>query len=165
MIALLDRLIVERAEYTYWMSQKSTDDKSRLIAENHRYYIEVLRETRTILAERVEPEATAATRTKSPHARPTSEPSQTNDTTLGKRKPSSTTLHGSDQNKAAKTEATTPKPPYVFKRANPAAAAEKIQQADWRQIVAKNCNSTTDNKCAAAKKPMSYTAAARAIAA
>ena len=164
MIELLDRLIVERAEYTYWMSHKSTDE-SRLITEKHLHYIQVLKETRTILAERMEPEASAVTHTKSPHARPTSEPPQTNNSTLGKRKPSSTTLHGSDQKKAAKTEATTPKPPHVFKRANPAVAAEKIQQADWRQIVAKNCNGTTDNKCAVAKKPMSYTAAARAITA
>ena len=162
MVTLLDRLIDERAEYTYWMSQISTDEAT---IKSHLHYIEVLKETKTILAEHMEPEATAATHTESPHARPITRPSRTNNSTLGKRKPSSTTHHGSEQKKAAKTEATTPKPLHIFKGVNPAAAAEKTQQAEWRQTVAKNCHSTTDNKCAAANKPMSYAAAARAITA
>lgn len=148
MVSLLDRLIEERAEYTYWLSQKHTDDDSY---DNHLHYIKMLKETRTILAERMEPEATAAT--------------QADDTILGKRRPSATTLAGSEQRKSAKTEATTPKPLHFGKRADPAAAAEKIQRAEWRPIVAKNCNSTTDNRFAAGNKPMSKAAAARAITA
>ena len=163
MVSLLNRLIDERAEYTYWMSQKCTNE---ITIQSHLYYIEVLKETKTILAERMEePEAIAATHMESPDARPTNKPSQTSNNTLGKRKPSSTTFHDSDQKKAAKTEATTLKPLHVFKGANPAATAEKIQHAEWRQIVAKNCNGTTDNKRAAANKPMSYATAARAITA
>ena len=165
MIALLDRLIDESAEYTYWMSQKSTDDISLVSTKKHLYYIEVLKETRTILAERMEPEANVALHTNLPPARPTNKPSQTRNDTLGKRKSSFTNSHGSEQKKAAKTEATTPKPLHAFKGTNPAAAAEKTQQAEWRQVVAKNCNSTTDNSCGAAKKPMSYAAATRAITA
>ena len=158
MVALLDRLIPERAEYTYWMSQKSTDERSHIINESHLYYIEVLKETRAILAEGIEPEATVVTYTELLYAKLTNN-------TLGKRKPSSTTHHGWEQNKAAKTEATTPTPLHIFKGANPAAAAEKTQRAQWRQIVAKNCNSTTDNTGAAANKPMSNAAATRAVAA
>ena len=45
-LTLLDRLIEERAEYTYWMSQKSTDDTCRTATESHLYYIEVLKETK-----------------------------------------------------------------------------------------------------------------------
>ena len=159
MITLLDRLIDERAEYTYWMSQKSTDDISLVSTKKHLYYIEVLKETRTILAERMEPEANVALHTNLPPARLTNKPSQTRNDTLGKLKSSFTNSHGSEQKKAAKTEATTPKPLHAFK----GTAAEKTQQAEWRQIVAKSCNSTTDNSCGAAKKPMSYSAAARAI--
>lgn len=167
MLTLLDRLIEERAEYTYWMSQKSTDDISRTATENHLHYIEVLKETKTILAKRMELEATVTTRTESSHTKPTTKPSQTNNSILGKRRAYSTTLHDSDQKKAAKTEATKATPAHVlFKGANPAAATEKTpQQAEWRQIIANNCSSTTDNKGATAKKPMSYAAAARAITA
>ena len=169
MIALLERLIEERAEYTHWMSQKSTDEESRTKTETHLHYIKVLKETKAILAERMEPETAVGIQTESPHAEPTNKPSRTdNNNTHHKRKLSSTALHGTDRQKAAKMEATTPKPVPLFKGARPAppsAATEKTQQTEWRQIVAKNCNSTTDNRWATAKKPMSYAAAARAIAA
>ena len=150
MVDLLDRLIEERTEYTYWMAQKATDPMSHTDTQRHLYYIQVLKETRTILAERMEPEVTCPT----------------NNDILGKRKPScSTILHGSDQNKAAKTEATTSKPVHVFKKTTQAVAVEKPQQLEWRRAVADNCNNTTDSRYAAKNKSVSYAGAARAIAA
>ena len=166
MIPLLERLIEERSEYTYWLSQKYTGDEARIKTESHEHYIKVLEETKTILAERMEPEVGVEIHTESSHTKLTNKPSQTNNDTPRKRKLSSTALHASDLKKAAKTEAPTPAPPPVSsKGAKPAAATEKPQQVDWRRTVAKTCNGTTANKWATAKKPMSYAAAARAIAA
>ena len=162
MVALLDRLIDERSEYTYWMSQKSTDDTSSSSSESHQHFIKVLKETKTILVERMEPEATTAARQTCPIRSETTEKSpQTVTKTLGKRKISSNALHGSGQRKAAKTGATTPKPLHVLKATNSSTATHKKQQDEWRQVVVKSCDKEVEKTCAAATKPISYAAAAR----
>ena len=66
MMTVLDRLIATRTEYTYWMSRKPSDDFSKAAQESHEYYIEVLSQVRTILAERMEPGARISPRTTSP---------------------------------------------------------------------------------------------------
>ena len=89
MLDLLDRLIAERSEYCHWMSRKSTDDLSKISTEKHLYYIEVLKEVKTILTERREPQMETPTHTYNP--------------TLGKRKTSATSIQSPDRRKAIKT--------------------------------------------------------------
>lgn len=51
---LLERTIKERTEYSHWMSLKHTDSLAHIDNEKHLYYIEVLKEVKNILAERME---------------------------------------------------------------------------------------------------------------
>ncbi|CAF9922492.1 MAG: hypothetical protein ALECFALPRED_002100 [Alectoria fallacina] len=127
---LLQRLIAERSEYCHWMSRKSTDDLSRISTEKHLYYIEVLKEMKTILAERMEPQVETPTLTHNP--------------TLGKRKPSATSLQGPDRRKAIKTT-----------------SSQQLRQETWRKVVSDTCDKMTDKQCAPMTKPTSYEAALR----
>ena len=162
-IALLDRLIPERTEYSYWLSRKSTDAISEYINECHAYYIQVLKEVRTILAERMELEAKTAPRTNPPAPATTSSMStQTNKVTLGKRKNSFTTLQGPDQSKAVKTETPKSRSEHVLvNQPNPSVTAQNKQQEKWRQVIAETRDKTNEKDCATAARPMSYAAALR----
>ena len=162
-IALLDRLIPERTEYSYWLSGKSTDAISEYINESHAYYIQVLEEVRTMLAKRMELEAKTAPRINPPA--PATTPSmstQTNKVTLGKGKNSFTTLQGPDQSKAVKTEITKSKSEHVLvNQTEPSVTAQNKQQEKWRQVIAETCDKTNEKTCATTARPMSYAAALR----
>ena len=162
-IALLDRLIPERTEYSYWLSRNPTDVISEYDNESHAYYIEVLKEVRTILTERMELEAKTAPQTKA--AAPANTLSVSNHShkvTLGKRKNSFTTLQGPDQSKAVKTETTKSKSELALvNQANPSVTAYNKQQEKWRQVIAETWDKTSEKKCDTPSRPMSYAAALR----
>ena len=146
-LALLDRLILERAEYSHWMSRKSTDDLSKLSNEKHIYYIEILSEVRIILRERMETgiETSSLAESRSP-AKTTRLPIQKHNATLGKRKTSNTSLQGRDRTKAVKHSM----------------ATQNQQQEQLRKVVSDSCEKMADKSCApVAAKPMSYASALR----
>lgn len=163
MMALLDRLIVERTEYSYWMSRKSTDDLSKFSNESHVYYIEVLKEVKVILAEHIEPQTTTSSQAGSPTLSETTNiPTQTPNPTLGKRKVSSTSHQNPDRRKAMKTESTTSSPKHVLqKEAKHLTTTQRQQEKEWRHVVANSCNKMAEKDCAPVAKPMSYAAALR----
>lgn len=145
MLALLDRLIVERTDYTHWMSLKATDYLSKLSYDSHIHYIKVLREVRSILAERLEPHREIACQAKSlDRAETTTTSPITHSPTLGKRKNSSNSTPNPNQRKAVKTEPT-----------------PKEQQGDWRRMISESYEKTADKRCAHVAKPISYAAALR----
>ena len=169
MLSLLERLIEERSEYTYWLSQKSATEGSKSAYESHHYYIKVLKETKTILAERMEPKASPVLQSTPSQAKATKPSSQTNTKTLGKRKASATALQASEQGKASKTESAACKPEQVKQmEVNQSASATSRHQANWRRMVAKNCSKTALNlpapAPATALRPLSYAAALRVTA-
>ena len=171
MLSLLERLIEERSEYTYWLSQKSATEGSKSAYESHHYYIKVLKETKTILAERMEPTASPVLQSTPSQGKAIKAPSQTYTKTLGKRKASATTLQGSEQGKASKTESAASKSEKVKQRgANQSAAATSRHQANWRRVVANSCSKTALNLPAPAPapapalEPLSYAAASRVTA-
>lgn len=146
-LALLERLIIDRTEYSHWMSRKSTDQLSKLSHERHIYYIQVLKEVKTILSERKESETTkppqADSFNKETTAKVSARPEVPRST---KRKGSSTGMDNVDRKKAAKHSTTT----------------QSQQQEEWRQVVADTCDKMAEKECAAAaNKPMSYAAALR----
>ena len=161
MIALLDRLIAERSEYTYWMSQKSTDN---LTNDSHWYYIEILKEVKPILASRMEPEAPTTPRADSPTPAKTvpSAPIQSPKLVLGKRKTSSPTLQGPNSEKAAKigpsTSTTVPTKETTTRHPEP---AQKQPSNPWRST---SYDNASGKNCALAAKTMTYAAAARLTA-
>ena len=151
MMSLLDCLIVERTEYSHWMSRKSSDHISQISDQNHTYYIQVLKEVRTILADRMELEAMGSETTKSSRAE-SSQPEKTanssahaNSPEFGKRRGSSTGMESSDRRKAAKHSITT----------------KTQRQEQWRQVVVDTCDKMAKKECVAAVKPTSYAAALR----
>ena len=110
-MALLDRFISTRVEYSHWISLKSTDHLSKLSDENHKYYNTALKTVQSILTE-LEPETETSFQEHSPSApKTTSAPTQ-------RRQTSTTSLQGPDQTKAAKHSTTTQKP---------------WQQGNWRK--------------------------------
>ena len=135
-LALVDRVITERSEYTYWMSRKSTDQLSQASHDTHTYYIEVLKEVQTILAARTEPEKA------------------TPENTLGKRKNSATKTQGWDQRKAAKTANSTTTPKHLLRK-------DEARQQQWRSAVTNSYDNVADKPHAPLPKPMSYAAACR----
>lgn len=151
MMSLLDGLIVERTEYSHWMSRKSSDHISQISDQNHTYYIQVLKQVKTILAERMELEAMGSKTTKSSQAEST-QPEKTANTSAhpdtpkaGKHRGSSTGTVSSDRRKAAKHSTTT----------------KTQRQEQWRQVVVDTCDKMAEKECVAAVKPMSYAAALR----
>ena len=162
-LALLDRLIIERTEYSHWMALKSTDDLSKISNDSHVYYIKVLKEVHTILLERMEPETKTSSQVESQiPAKTANAAPRTHKPTLGKRKNSSTSLQGSEQQKAVKTESATPTPKHVLqKEVNHLTTQQEQQQEEWRQVVADSCDKKTDKRCAPVAKSMSYAAALR----
>ena len=124
-LTLLDRLIPERTEYTYWMSRKSHDDLANPKKQTHGYYVEVLKEVRTILAERTEL-ATQAQR------------QQRRLPSLSKRKASISTFHGPDRQKAAKTQLSAPAQKHDLN------AARYLKLQSWRRVIADSCEKTEE---------------------
>ena len=162
-IALLDRLIPERTEYSYWLSRNPTDVISEYINESHAYYIEVLKEVRTILAERMQLEAKTAPQTKAAApANTLSVSNRSHKVTLGKRKNSFNTLQGPDQSKVVKTETTKSKSDYAMvNQTDPSVTAQNKQQEKWRQVIAETCDKASEKNRATPARPMSYAAALR----
>ncbi|KAM0795199.1 hypothetical protein BDR22DRAFT_977178 [Usnea florida] len=145
------------------MSRKSTDQLSQVSHQTHTYYIEVLKEVHTILATRIEPETTTP-RSPSPASATDDAPTQTLNTTLGKRKNSATNTHGLGQNKTAKTANSTTTSKHVFRKEVKGANEARHQQQqrdEWREAVANSCDKVVDRTCASLPKPMSYAAACR----
>lgn len=134
MLSLLERLIVQRSEYTHWMSRKSTDNLAKISTENHIYYIKVLKEANIILAKHVEPETKALSKVKPPDsAEITKAPVQTHSRNLGKRKVSAKGSQNTERGKAARLESTNTPPKHLL----------------------------DDNRSALLAKPTSYAAALR----
>ena len=130
-MALLDRFIIKRTEYSHWMSLKSTDEVARLADANHKYYNKVMREVEVILTKHLEPETETSFQEHSP-SRPktTSAPIQTRNARLDKRKTSASSLQGPDRTKAAKNSTTTPK--------------QQQQQGNWRKLASDSCETGAD---------------------
>lgn len=136
-VALLDRLIDERTEYSYWMSLKLADSPCKVTEEKHAYYVEILKDTKTILAERMVPAAAAAATQPGPfYPKMATTSFKPTTSTLGKRKSSSAAIQSFDQRKAAK------------------------MQESWRQTVTASCDKTEERSMPVAK-PTSYAAVAR----
>lgn len=146
-MALLDRSIVERVEYSHWMSLKSMDEKSRLADENHRYYIKILKKVKIVLNERLEHETETSFQEHSPSPpKTTSAPTQRHNARLDKRKSSATSLQGPDRTKAAKHSTTT---------------QMQHLQGNWRKLVSDTCEKGVDKSRTPVAKPMSYAGVAR----
>lgn len=162
-LELLDRLIIERSEYSHWMSRKSTDTLSKFANDSHTYYIEVLKDVKTILAEYTAPERKTSSQTMSPiSAGHASTPTRKNKPTLGKRKNRAISLQGPDGRKAVKTEPATSKLKQILREeVRQSTITQGQQHKEWRQMVADSCNNTADKRCTLVAKPMSYAAALR----
>ncbi len=146
-MALLDRFIIQRVEYSHWMSLKSMDEKARLADENHKYYNKILKKVQIILNGRSEPETETPVQEYPPSPpKTTSAPTQRRNARLGKRKTSATSLQGPDRTKAAKHSTTT---------------QNQQLQGNWRKSVSDSCEKGADKSCAPVAKPMSYAGVAR----
>ena len=158
---LLERLIIERTEYSYWMSRKSTDNLATRCNESHEYYVKIMKEVKTIFAERMAPGTRIASQANSANpANITNIPAQTKTSTLGKRRNSSTNIQGPDGRKAVKIKSKTPQQKHNL-RNDIKRSTTQDQQQEWRQMVALNCEKLADKKRALIAKPMSYAAAVR----
>ena len=158
---LLERAIMERTDYSYWMSRKSTNDLAKAINEQHLYYIEVLKEVKTILAERTEPETKTSFKVDSENpAISTATPAGRCSSSLGKRKTSSNSSRGPITSKAIKVASKISNSTHVLRKE----AKQPImqdQQKGRNQARSTNCEKLTEKRCTIAAKPISYAAALR----
>lgn len=152
---------MERTEYSYWMSRKSTDDLAKAINEKHLYYIKVLKEVKTILAERTEPETKTSFKVDSEDpAKPTTTPARTRPSPLGKRKNSSNSSRGPNTSKAIKIASKVSNPTQVLRK-EAKQPTRQDQQKEQNQAGFTNCENLAEKRCAIAAKPISYAAALR----
>ena len=159
MLDLLEHLIVERTEYSYWMSRKSTDDLAKAINEKHLYYIKVLKEVKAILAERTEPDTKTSCKVDSEDsARSLATPARTRSSPLGKRKNSSNSSQGPNTSKAIKVASKTSNPTHVLRK-EAKQPTRQDQQKERNQAGSTNCENLVEKRCAIAAKPISYAAA------
>lgn len=163
-INLLDRLLNERTEYSYWMSRKSTDDMAKIPNDKHEYYISILKDVKIILTERVDPNAEIVSHTEPPtpveSTKITNKSNQQKDLTLGKRKTSSPALQDSDRATAPKTEIATTNQQQDLRNENNHSATVQIKRQDeWRQAITDSCHRTIEMKRSVVARPMSYAAA------
>ena len=143
------------------MSQKETDAASGSTNETHLYYIEVLKEVRIILTERIGPDAKTAPRMDSPTTAETPSPLiPTRKPTLGKRKNSTSKIHESDRSKAAKTKPAVIAPELATDDgAGHPAKTPMRQKDDWRRVIADSRNNMGEKKSATGARPGSSAAA------
>ncbi|MCJ1457006.1 hypothetical protein MMC28_007372 [Mycoblastus sanguinarius] len=173
-MSLLDDIISERSQYSYWMGQLSANDEDcELEKENHQHFIDIMEDAKTILCHgngtKPSPDLT---QTRS-GVKPAAQSIQRHNSTLGKRKSSPTSQDRSEQRKAAKTATTltsttptsftsmkNPRPILGLRSRNKQDEAAK-QQTDktWRRVAVDTCDKTNEKRCAPMAK-MSWAAVA-----
>ena len=159
-LALLDSAINQRSEYSHWMSRKSTDAFSKLANDKHVYFTEVLKDVKTILANRTALEKKTWCQPKAPnYATPANTPTRTSKPTLGKRKIITSSFPFRDEGMAIKTEPATSKlMHFLYKEVKQPTITQGQQHQQWRQVVAESYNNIAGGSSAFGAKPISYAA-------